>query len=266
MSWQTNLEREMRSGGERYTYEWFQQHPITRQIINAGILHGKICDVACGIGRRDIVLSQTADVIIEGVDIDDWAIRFGNREAQELGAQCSFQTASFYKLPYQDDQFDCCLLIAALEHAAYPTHLMKELTRITKPEGYIFLSVTENNFHADPDHKSSYSREGLQRFLSSFGEAKTWVEENIVFALVRRIPPSEAPFEVVYLDLRHVDTYTERWDQTLKQYANLVTLDCDDDGTLDEEAQEKLVSTCSTADVLHIGTGTTHLPSPLLQG
>jgi SAM-dependent methyltransferase len=43
--------------------------------------------------------------------------------------------------PFEDDSFDCTVAMMIVEHLFDPFHSFKEITRITKPGGHIFINV-----------------------------------------------------------------------------------------------------------------------------
>lgn len=259
MSWQKTLEDEKAVGGPRFTFDWYRNHFITRELLDCGLLRGRVCDVACGIARRAMVMSDATGLPFTGVDCDDWAIEHAKRDVAFHFPRVSISRGDFYSLPFDDRSFDTVLLVAALEHAAFPTHVVRELCRVTADNGTVIITITENNYHADPDHKSSFSEEGLRKYLSSFGATKTWVSDHVIYAAVTgpfRLDDSvgKRP-KVVLAEMRHPDTYSEYWDQELRKRCDLIPISCDLDAVFSDDAIAELFEHCSTADVLHLGTG-----------
>lgn len=259
MSWQKTLEDEQAIGGPRFTFDWYRNHFITRELLSSGLIQGRVCDVACGIARRAMVMSEATGLPFTGVDCDDWAIEHAQRDVAFHFPRVSISRGDFYSLPFDDGSFDTVLLVAALEHAAFPTHVVRELCRVTASTGTVIITITENNYHADPDHKSSFTEHGLRKYLGSFGHTTTWVSDHVIYAAVRgpfRLDSqSVSKPRVVVAEMRHPDTYSEYWDQELRQRCELIPISCGLDAVFDESAMQQLFKQCESADVLHLGTG-----------
>lgn len=270
MSWKETYENEINSGGQRFSFEWYLNHSITKELISKGVLKGRICDVACGLGVRSLVFSSVSKSTVIGVDSDDWAINFAKKKATSFGVldiSAQFEIGSFYELPFPRDSFDTVIFIAGIEHAAFPIQVIRELFRIASPTGQVVITVTLNDFHADPDHKSSFSEKGLLRLLSSFGETQTWVADHVIYAISKKYqsPRKVRQKRLIYADMRHPDTYTGHWDQAFQSRFDMIPVSFDYSGKLLDGEEERLLDEIRSADVLHFGTGAIHLSHHLLE-
>ena len=80
--------------------------------------------------------------------------------------------ASLEKLPFESETFHIVLLTQVLEHAARPEEILKELNRILKPDGSLFVTAPQSChllFHDDPPHLFNYTRHGLEMLLLHAG-------------------------------------------------------------------------------------------------
>ncbi len=267
MSWKDNYHNEIASGGQRFSLEWYKNHTITKELIGKGLITGRICDVACGLGLRALVFSQVSGLPVTGVDADSWAIEFGQKESRKYGLENDFKIGSFYELPCESNSFDTVLFIAGIEHAAFPLQVLQELFRIAAPSGRVVISVTLNDFHADPDHKSAFSEAGLRRILAKFGNVETWISDNIIYAACSKSASTTChrKIKLIYADMRHPDTYTEYWDYEFQKRFELTKVNFSWDGTLPKDQEDLLIEQLETADVLHFGTGAVHLSRELLE-
>jgi len=259
--WKPIVENMERGLEDRFSWEWFRAHPITRNLLTVEIRWGNTLEVACGLGIRSLILHEAKQCPVTGLDNDDFAIEYARQAAsrrQGLDPEAvRFASGSFYSIPFPDASFDNVVLTAGIEHALYPVQVVDEIRRVTKNGGTLFLSVTENNFHADPDHLSSWNVATLTRLLSNYGAVRSWVDENIIFALLSftSIGEATAP-RVVLCDLLTQDTYTPQWVAAFQRLSDLTVIGLDQTGiTASPELVDSLKSACRHADILHLGTG-----------
>jgi len=117
--------------------EWF--FPIGeqgRERVTTGLVSGQILDVACGTG----VLLESADrsgVKCLGVDTSRGMLL----EAKKKVPAADLAQASFYALPFENDQFDYVVETNAVSGAdIQPGSVLKEMLRVCKTGGELRLS------------------------------------------------------------------------------------------------------------------------------
>jgi SAM-dependent methyltransferase len=67
------------------------------------------------------------------------------------------------------DSVDCVTTISVLEHVRYPQKVIKEIYRILKPGGVVYVSVPFMfPFHSDPDDFYRFSSDGLKILCEDF--------------------------------------------------------------------------------------------------
>ncbi|MEO5378023.1 MAG: class I SAM-dependent methyltransferase [Magnetococcus sp. DMHC-6] len=68
-----------------------------------------------------------------------------------------------------DNSVDCVLCVSLLEHVRYPQKVMKEIFRILKPGGILYINVPfVFPFHADPDDFYRFSYKGIAILCEDF--------------------------------------------------------------------------------------------------
>lgn len=103
---------------------------------------GKRClDAGCGGGRFVVALARLG-ALVSGIDISEEAVEAAQVRLLERGMMnADAQVASVLNVPYPDATFDYVLSSGVIHHTPDPQKAFKELTRVLKPGGRLFLSV-----------------------------------------------------------------------------------------------------------------------------
>ena len=73
------------------------------------------------------------------------------------------------RLPFRSGTFDCVIATALLEHVPHPRLVVREIHRVLKPHGLVFIEVPLlEGFHADPDDYQRFTFRGLDVLLGRF--------------------------------------------------------------------------------------------------
>lgn len=103
----------------------------------------KVLDLGCGTGRHLVYLAkQSFDVY--GIDIAKHGIKIAKDWLKKEGLKANLKIGDIYKkLPYKDNFFDAIISIRTLHHGKIKDirKLIKEMERILKPGGLIFITV-----------------------------------------------------------------------------------------------------------------------------
>lgn len=120
------------------------------------------------------VLATQATKKITAVDIDERPLKVLKKNLPQVDVV----VASSHSLPFQDKSFDAVTLWAVIEHIpiGYELASLKEINRVTKKGGYIFLTTMNWNFWSnllDPGfwltgHRH-YTKSQLQQMLVDAG-------------------------------------------------------------------------------------------------
>lgn len=151
------IDREKRMQREKKDAEWiaWQDRFIqTYEKLLGKPLEGPVIDIGCGTNHLAKAFIARG-IPAEGIDVD----------------QADFEKDA---LPYPDNSFQTAILHAVIEHLMKPDLLMRELSRVLKPNGLIIVRTTNwrmdfRNFYRDPTHVKPYVPEGLQTLLSMHG-------------------------------------------------------------------------------------------------
>lgn len=125
------------------SYWWFvgRRRIITEMLENQlGIKSDlKILDVGCGTGNTTLALRRFG--IVYGMDYSFFALKHTIQRGIDKVVK-----SSPYNLPFQSKTFDVITIFDALEHIEDDLKVLKELKRILKDDGIIFITVPAFQF------------------------------------------------------------------------------------------------------------------------
>lgn len=139
----------------------------------------RILDVGCGTGLNASFLTAAGHSVV-GVDVSPVAIeRF--RERGYEGLVCDVESEG---LPLTDNSFDLIYASEVIEHCTDTATFLKELYRVLKPDGKLYLSTPNSAFWAyrilgvlgrtaseyqHPGHVRFFSKRSLRRSVEAAG-------------------------------------------------------------------------------------------------
>ena len=132
-------------GGENPTDEFLDSRVIVRGervLEHLESTHGlkqlNLLDLGCGYGATMIPF-RNANWTVRGIDPESACIKFG-QEKLEMPVDLGFAE----DLPYNSNQFDVVLSLGALEHVHDFPAAMREVNRVTKIGGHLFIRMRHN--------------------------------------------------------------------------------------------------------------------------
>ena len=166
----------------RFTMEWYRAHPITKELLNSCVLNGKVLDIGCGTGHRSFIAHEQNECDMIGIDGSAYAIRYAKKNFSP--STLSFLVGNITSMCFQDKSFDNAFMLAVIEHVLHTNSLLSEIKRVVVPGGRLFLCVTENNYHASPDHIHIFSEISLRKTFQSYKIIKSFVSNHIIFMTI----------------------------------------------------------------------------------
>lgn len=121
-----------------------------------------VCDAGCGCGIYAVKLAASG-FSVKGFDVSSHAVEIARSLVQKTSHYAELKTASILATKYEDAEFDCVISRDVLDHISKADAIiaLKELSRITKPEGIVIFTLdsldeeyqTEPHFvNADGDY------------------------------------------------------------------------------------------------------------------
>jgi 2-polyprenyl-6-hydroxyphenyl methylase/3-demethylubiquinone-9 3-methyltransferase len=117
---------------------------IIKKISEHGLLNNKtkVLDVGCGAGFLSNDLAKEK-LQVTGIDLSEESLIVAKKYDETKSV--IYQTADAYHLPFPDQSFDVITAMDFLEHVDDPKGVIKEFSRVLKPNGiFIFHTFNRN--------------------------------------------------------------------------------------------------------------------------
>ncbi|MEO1089172.1 MAG: class I SAM-dependent methyltransferase [Pseudomonadota bacterium] len=171
-SWQVAISRQLRTKEDlasqydavsrnwqqttrRYGLNAAYRRPLVAS--GAGTALGKIGAQArvldCGIGSGALAIALNS-ILPEspnfcGIDLSGEMLAKADVEMRQAGLVPELRQADILSIPYADESFDFVMAAHVLEHLPEPQHALREMVRVLKPGGMLFVClVRRSNFGA----------------------------------------------------------------------------------------------------------------------
>jgi len=142
---------------------------MTSETLNAAFIPGGLfLDVGCGRAVDAIQLLERGMKGV-GIEVSDFMLEEANKALAEKNLKMELVRAFGENLPFADDTFDVVYCKGAIDHFYNPQAAIREMARVTKPDGWVVISVA--NF------ESAGFR--LGRFITEMRRSKP--EENLAW-------------------------------------------------------------------------------------
>jgi ubiquinone/menaquinone biosynthesis C-methylase UbiE len=115
--------------------EWMGTRRRRRRLVAQ--LEGRVLEAGVGTGKN--IPYYPEDVEVTGIDVSAKMLARAERRARVLGREVSFELADVTDLPYPDGSFDTTVATTVFCSVADPVAGLRELGRVTKPNGRILL-------------------------------------------------------------------------------------------------------------------------------
>ena len=149
-----------------------------------------VLDIACGTGYGVGLLASEASFVV-GVDID---IEAANTAKNECDTNSTVLLGNGLGLPFEENSFDVITSFETLEHLHERTAFLKELRRVLRAGGTLFLSTPNAVYTrpvsgkpSNPFHIHEYTPEELRAELGSHFKVDSLLGQSLSYSF--QIPP-----------------------------------------------------------------------------
>ncbi len=167
--------------GELHYVDWDR---FKRLVKFYQINKGRYLDIGCFNSPMPTVLKS------DYPEQEIYAIDFAPKVIEELKRrhpEVNYLVGNANKLDFEDKFFDYIVAGEVLEHNEIPANIIKEAMRVLKPEGWLAISVPDNenqDNRVDDSHLWSFTSEDLINLLSPYGEVRIEYMSDTVNILI----------------------------------------------------------------------------------
>ena len=138
----SHASRRFRSEYDYALFEYYRSAKVFKFLEQAGVtVGGSVLDAGCGGGGMPLSFAEEARQVV-GIDLAPRFADAGHKLAAEHGLRnLHFTRADGQALPFPDASFDMVLSHAVIEHVADAALYLRELARVLKPGGAMYLST-----------------------------------------------------------------------------------------------------------------------------
>ncbi|MDP2923087.1 MAG: class I SAM-dependent methyltransferase [Candidatus Omnitrophota bacterium] len=137
-------------------------HPLLfEKIVSMVPCKSKILELGCGLGILLEKLKNNNECGVFGIDFSEEAIDFiRSKKLQGM-------TAKVPPINLSSNSFDVAIAIELLEHINNQNELLREMYRVTKPNGFLIIAVPDNTLHPDQkrEHVSIFDERKLYKLM-----------------------------------------------------------------------------------------------------
>ena len=153
---------------------WFSDYSKKKDII---------LDIGCGNGQNALKAAKKCQRVV-GIEINEKQLQIAKREKERRKVKnVDFKKANLEKkLDLKKESFSAVLFLDVLEHLYKRRQILKEIHRVLKKNGRLFLSIPNKNtswkktlkkaglpYYSDPDHKIEYIQKEIEKELNKTG-------------------------------------------------------------------------------------------------
>jgi len=183
---------------EKLLKDWADKERVAQKIVEdfkkrVGELVGKsLLDVGFGNGTFVVAFAR-AGAIVSGIETNPILFGMAKENLHKLNIESNLKIYDGHVFPFENNSFDYIYSTSVLEHVTDPSRFLKEINKVLKPGGKVYLSFP-NRFAPRETHTgiwflSYFPRSMANMFLKSVFKRNSINELNLhflsYFSLVR---------------------------------------------------------------------------------
>jgi len=136
----------------------------------------KVLDAGCGYGAISLELAKKCSRVV-GIDVNERTVRGAKENAKKSGRKnVSFRAENSEKLSFNPGKFDIVVSYQVLEHVNNQKKYLRELKRVMKGNGVLYLATPNRFWPIEPHYKVPFLAL-MPGFLSGFFTRRRGVKE-----------------------------------------------------------------------------------------
>jgi len=144
---------------------------------------GKILDAGCGDALVVKLLLEKISLQVFGID----GVARAEGLAKANVPSMEFKVSDLENVPYPDGHFDLVFTSDTIEHVLRPHKVIRELCRLTRPGGHLFISVPDGRFDNYIGHINFFTTQSLGVLVEELcAPPKVGMHSQGIFAVVKK--------------------------------------------------------------------------------
>ena len=152
----------------------------------------RVLDAGCGEGQLlEVFDKKNNRNEYHGVDVTPWALM----KAKRRSPRSQFQEANLVNTDYDTESFDLITCTEVIEHVKGCEHVLSELKRILKPDGYLIVTfpneflwtisrfVLRRNPVKVPDHVNAFNPKRMESLVGMVPVKQVQLPFNLPFVI-----------------------------------------------------------------------------------
>ena len=161
------------------------EHHARYRFAAAMVRGRRVLDAGCGVGWGSRILLDHGAASVDGVDIDESAVR----ESRVRCPAGTFVRGDLTDLPYPEQRFEMITCFEAIEHVENPFRGLDEFRRVLAPGGIVLVSSPNPGVYpaGNPFHIHEFTPpELLAAMHDRFEYSNLWRQHNLIASAVHQ--------------------------------------------------------------------------------
>jgi ubiquinone biosynthesis O-methyltransferase len=131
-----------------------------------GLKNKKMLEIGCGMGGLSVILAKKG-CDITALDFNLDYLEITKLRASRYNLNLNLINSTAENLPFNDKSFDIILCYDVLEHTKDPYKVIKEISRVLKPEGQVYITII-NKYGIKDVHYKLYLVNWMPKRIADF--------------------------------------------------------------------------------------------------
>ncbi len=166
----------------------YNEHLIRYELAKKFVSGKIVLDIACGSGFGAKILARAGAEKVTAVDIDEKTVKKARNK--NWLKNIVYRQGNAENLAEKNETFDIIVSFETIEHLKNPEKYLKELKRVIKNNGLIFISTPNKKISKEknPFHFKEFEKEEFKEILSKYFKSILLLEQNNGIATFIKAP------------------------------------------------------------------------------